>query len=72
MCLEVCSRKPNTCLEIVRAHHRSPASCCLTLHHHYAAVVIMATPVLTFVIVGHKDHPIFDIDLVNKSPEAAV
>lgn len=32
----------------------------------------MANPVLTFVIVGHKDHPIFDVDLVNKSPEAAV
>lgn len=32
----------------------------------------MANPVLTFVIVGHKDHPIFDIDLINKSPDAAV
>ncbi len=32
----------------------------------------MASPVLTFVIVGHKDHPIFYVDLINKAPDASV
>lgn len=31
-----------------------------------------STSVLTFVIVGHEDHPIYEADLSNKSPEGTV